>query len=298
MDALTLDRIQVFLAIIDEGSFSKAARKLKRSKPAITDNIQKLEVQIGFPLFDRTVYKATLTEAGHTLLLRARRISEEANAFRDAARRLASGLEAELTIVLDEMFPMKAIDETLRTFTSKFPSTPPRVDVRPHFTTVEMVLNSTCMIGLLPFIFSDIAGMKRFPMLTIDLIPVVATDHPLARLDGPIATHILHQHVQLLLTGRSALTADQGHGVSSGRTWRPTDLGVMHSMLLAGVGWGNMPSHLVEDDIARGRLKVIRPLEFDARGAKLVMGGAYLANRRLGPAAQWMVNHLSGSVDA
>ena len=152
------------------------------------------------------------------------------------------------------------------------------------------------MIGLLQLFFSDIALLKRFPLLTIDLIPVVAPDHPLAALEGPIDTHLLHRHVQLVLTDRSSLTAGRDYGVLSGRAWRLADLGAKHSMLLAGLGWGNMPSHLVQNDITQGRLKVIRPVEFDSRVAQLVMCGAYLADHRLGPAGQWMINHLSAVV--
>jgi DNA-binding transcriptional LysR family regulator len=76
------------------------------------------------------------------------------------------------------------------------------------------------MIGLLQLVFSDIALLKRFPLLTIDLVPVVAPGHPLAEIDGPIETHVLHNHVQLVLTDRSALTAGRDYGVLSGRTWR------------------------------------------------------------------------------
>ena len=104
MDSLTLDQIQILLTVVDEGSFSRAAKKLNRAQSAVTYGIQKLEAQIGIPLFDRTAYRPALTEAGRTLLLRARRIAEETNAFRDAARSLASGLEAELTIVLIRCF--------------------------------------------------------------------------------------------------------------------------------------------------------------------------------------------------
>jgi DNA-binding transcriptional LysR family regulator len=75
----------------------------------VTYGIQKLEAQFGIPLFDRTTYRPALTEAGRALLPRARRIAEETNAFRDTSRSLASGLEAELTIVLDTMFPMPAV---------------------------------------------------------------------------------------------------------------------------------------------------------------------------------------------
>jgi DNA-binding transcriptional LysR family regulator len=295
MDSLTLDQIQLFLTVVDEGSFSKAAKKLNRAQSAVTYGIQKLEAQIALPLFDRTAYRPALTEAGRTLLLRARRIAEETNAFRDAARSLASGLEAELTIVLDSMFPMPPVVEALRAFTERFPTVPPRVYVQPLGAAAELVLDGTCMIGLLPLMFSDIAQFKAFPLLSIDLIPVVSPDHPLAEIDGPIETHVLHEQVQLVLTDRSALTAGRDYGVLSGRTWRLADLGAKQSMLLAGLGWGNMPAHLVEADIAQGRLKVIRPVEFDPQTARLVMCGTYLADHHLGPAGQWMIEHLGNS---
>ena len=296
LDSLTLDQIRLFLAVADTGSFSKAAKQMNRAQSAVTYGIQKLEAQFGILLFDRTTYRPTLTEAGRALLPGARRIAEETNAFRDTARSLASGLEAELTIVLDSMFPMTAAVKALRAFTAKFPTVPPRVYVQSLGAAAELVLDGTCMIGFLQLFFSDIVLLKRFPLLTIDLIPVVASDHPLAALDGPIDTHVLDGYVQLVLTDRSSLTAGRDYGVLSGRAWRLADLGAKHSMLLAGLGWGNMPSHLVQNDIAQGRLKVIRPVAFDSRDAELTMCGAYLADHRLGPAGQWMIDHLSAPV--
>lgn len=292
MDSLTLDQLQIFLAIVDEGSFSKAAKKLNRAQSAVTYGIQKLEAQFDLPLFDRTAYRPELTEAGRTLLIRARRVTEEANAYRDAARSLASGLEAELTLVLDSMFPMQAVVEALRDFTQAFPTVPPRVFVQPLGAAVELILDGTAMIGLVPLFFSDIPPLKRFPLMTIDLVPVVSPDHPLAQIEGPITTDELRQYVQLVLTDRSAVTAGRDYGVLSGRTWRLADLGAKQSMLLAGLGWGNMPAHLVQDDLSRGRLKTIQPAEFDQGTARLVMSGAYLAEGLLGPAGQWMVDHL------
>jgi DNA-binding transcriptional LysR family regulator len=296
LDSLTLDQIRLFLAVADAGGFSKAAKQLNRAQSAVTYGIQKLETQLGILLFDRAGYRPALTEAGRALLPRARRIAEETNDFRDTARSLASGLEAELTIVLDSMFPMPVVVEALRAFTAKFPTVPPRIYVQSLGAAAELVLDGTCMIGFLPLYFSDMALLKRFPLLTIELTPVVAPNHPLAALDGPIDTRVLQRHVQLVLTDRSSLTAGRDYGVLSGRTWRLADLGAKQSMLLAGLGWGNMPSHLVRDDIAQGRLKVIRPMEFASRDAQLVMCGAYLADHRLGPAGQWMIEHLSTSI--
>jgi len=296
MDALTLDQLRIFLAIVDAGSFSEAARQLNRAQSAVTYGIQKLEAQVGMQLFDRAAYRPTPTEAGQTLLMRARRIAEAAQAFRDTARSLASGLEPELTIVLDSMFPMSLVVGAMRAFTARFPTVPPRVHVQPLGGAVELLLDGTCMIGLLPLSYCDAALLKRFPVCTVELVPVVAPTHPLADQPSPIETHILHEHVQLVLTDRSVLTAGRDFGVLSGRTWRLADLGAKHSMLLAGLGWGNMPAHMVEDDIARGRLKRIQPAEFDAGLAQTVMGGACLADRSLGPAGQWMIEHLSTTI--
>src|SRR5579863_8814623 len=159
------------------------------------------------------------------------------------------------------MFPMRAVVEALRAFTAKFLTVTPRIYVQSLGAAAELVLEGACMIGLLPLVFSDIAAFKRFPLMTIDLIPVVAPDHPLAAIDGPIETNILSRHAQLVLTDRSALTAGRDFGVLTGRTWRLADLSAKHSMLLAGLGWGKMPAHLVEEDIAHGRLKVIQPVE-------------------------------------
>jgi DNA-binding transcriptional LysR family regulator len=298
MDSLTLDQMQIFLTVFDEGSFSKAAKKLNRAQSAITYGVQKLEAQIGMSLFDRTAYRPALTEAGRALLVRARRVVEEANGFRDKARSLASGLEAELTIVVDSMFPMTAVVAALRAFTAQFPTVPPRIYVQSLGAAADLVLDGTCMIGLLPLFFSEAMRLRRFPLLTIELVPVAAPDHPLARMKGPIDTEVLHKHVQLVLTDRSAATEGRDYGVLSGRTWRLADLGAKQSMLLAGLGWGNMPAHLVADDIANGRLKVIRPQAFDKENAQLTMCGASLADRALGPAGQWVVDNLPATSKA
>lgn len=297
MEALTLDQIQIFLTVVDEGSFTVAAKRLKRARSAVTYGIQKLEAQIGLPLFDRTAYRPTLTDTGRTLLVRARRIAQEADTFRESAESLASGLEGELTIVVNSMFPMPPVLTALKAFAEQFPTVPPRVCVQNLGVPAEMVLDGTAMIGLFPAIYSD-AAMKSFPMLTMELVPVVSPDHPLAALDGPIRTHTLQQHVQLVLTDRLVPDSGSDHGVLSARNWRLADLGVKHSMLLAGLGWGNMPLHMVEDDIAQGRLQVIRPEDFDPHLARFVMSCGYLTDHRLGPAAQWLLRHLSETRNA
>lgn len=57
----------------------------------------------------------------------------------------------------------------------------------------------------------------------------------------------------MVLTDRSSLTEGDDFGVLGARSWRLADLGAKHALLMAGVGWGNMPEPIVRDDLAAGR---------------------------------------------
>ena len=60
--------------------------------------------------------------------------------------------------------------------------------------------------------------------------------------------------MQLILSDRSALTAGRQFGVVNPQGWRLADLGAKHAFLRAGLGWGGMPRHMVEDELASGAL--------------------------------------------
>ncbi|MQB27834.1 LysR family transcriptional regulator (plasmid) [Agrobacterium radiobacter] len=77
MDAFTLDQFRIFIAVVEAGSFSAAARRLNRAKSAVTYAVQKLEDQVGTNLFDRSAYRPTLSEAGHILLPKAQRVLDD-----------------------------------------------------------------------------------------------------------------------------------------------------------------------------------------------------------------------------
>ena len=293
--APSFDQLQVMLAVVEAGSFSGAARRLNRAQSAVTYAVQRLEEQLGTALFDRATYRPTLTEAGRTLLPRARLIAEEMRALGDHARGIAAGLEPELTLIVDALFPMWVLLETLRIFGARFPSVPPRIYVETLGGATELVLNGTCAIGLLLTFGSEFEPLQRQHLLDITLIHVAAPSHPLSRIEGPVPREELRRHVQLVLSDRSGLTGNRDYGVLSSQTWRLADLGAKHAMLTAGLGWGGMPAHLVADDLAAGRLKRIT-LPADAGGDDLItlpLCSAYHRDRPPGPAGRWLLDHLS-----
>ncbi|GGF02309.1 LysR family transcriptional regulator [Aliidongia dinghuensis] len=294
----SLDQLQVMLAVVEAGSFSGAARRLNRAQSAITYAVQRLEEQLGTPLFDRTSYRPSLTEAGRILLPRARLIAEEMQALADHARGIAAGLEPELTLVVDAMFPMCALLEALRTFGNRFPSVSPRLYVESMGAATEMVLSGTCTIGLLVAFSAAFEPLHRRPLAEVTLIPVAAPSHPLGQFDGPVPRDELRRHVQLVLSDRSGLTGNRDYGVWSAQTWRLADLGAKHAMLKAGLGWGSMPAHLVADDLAAGRLRrVVIAAEGGDEEVSLPLCAAYRRDRPPGPAGRWLFDHVSETME-
>jgi len=297
--APSFDQLQVMLAVVDEGSFSAAARRLNRAQSAITYAVQRLEEQLGVALFDRAAYRPALTEAGRTLLPRARLIAEEMQALRNHAEGITAGVEPELRLVVDAMFPMSALVEALRDFSARFPSAPPRIFVETLGAATELLLNETCAIGLLLAFNSDFETLQRQNLMDIRIIPVAAPDHPLGAIGRPVAREELRQHVQLVLSDRSGLSGDRDYGVYSPETWRLADLGAKHAMLKAGLGWGGLPAHLVEEDLGAGRLRRIDILADDGASetVTLPLCSAYRRDRPPGPAGRWLLNHLAARAE-
>jgi DNA-binding transcriptional LysR family regulator len=295
MDAISFDQIQVFLAVAEQGSFSAAARSLNRTQSAVTYAVQKLEGQVGFALFDRAAYRPALTEAALALLPRARRVAEEMAALRTQARSIAEGVEAELALVVDALFPMARVLEALRAFSLRYPAVSTRLYVESLGASTALVLDGSCALGLLATGFSDSDRLTRVPLLDIAMVPVAAPSHPLAALHGLVPAEAAREHVQLVLTDKAAGANGRDHGVLSTRTWRLGDLGAKHAMLLAGLGWGNMPAHMVEQDIMQGRLRRIQLAELAGAGGQVMlpMCAGYRTADPPGPAGRWMIEHLT-----
>ena len=87
-----------------------------------------------------------------------------------------------------------------------------------------------------------------------------------------------------------ARTPDQG--VLSTHTWRVSDLGTKHALLRAGLGWGNLPEHLVRGDLARRRLVAIRPAAWSEDEWRLSLALVHRTDVILGPAARWLVEQM------
>jgi DNA-binding transcriptional LysR family regulator len=292
LDGVTLDQMRTFLAAVDEGSFSAAGRKLGRAQSVVSQTLANLEGQIGVRLFDRTARKPVLTDQGRALVVEARDVAGRMDAFKARAASLAGGLEAEVSIVVDVMFPMFVLTHAIGDFQAHFPDTALRVHVEALGAVVQPVLDGHCAFAVMGALPDMSFTLVREQLQSLRLIHVAASDHPLAAFKGPVPTEELAHHVQLVLTDRSSLTAGREFGVFSPRTWRLADLGAKHAFLLAGLGWGGMPSDRVEADLKSGALVEIKLSEAPAGGFVMPWYAAHRPDTPPGPAGRWLIDRL------
>ncbi len=286
----TLDQLRVFAAVAETGSFSAAARRLHRAQSAVSYAIGNLEAMLGLELFERGHRKPLLTEAGRAVLADARRVGRLVDDLRARASGLHAGLEAEIGLVVDVMFPTARLVAVLESFAKQFPTVALRLRIEALGAVVDQVLERACGLGISGPMGVRAEAVERRPLCQIELIPVCAPTHPLARLPSPPTGSALHEHIQLVLSDRSRLTDGQEYGVVSPRTWRLGDLGAKHALLRAGLGWGNMPAHMVCDDLGSGRLVRIAP---ERPGILFQLLLIHRADTPPGPATSWLAERFS-----
>ena len=289
----TLDQLRIFLTVADEASFNAAARKLGRALSVVSYGISTLEAQLGVTLFDREgSRRPVLTDAGRALLADARGVTDEADGLVARARGIRQGLETEVSLAVDVMVPMKMIASVMRDFQFAFPITNLRLHVEALGAVAALVAEGRADLAISGPDMIAIAGMDRRQVGAVELVPVAAPAHPLARAgkEGQIAPGATAQHLQLVLTDRSPLTEGRDFSVLSPRTWRLADLGAKHALLLEGIGWGNMPRHMVEEDLAVGRLVELALPEAGPVHYRLY--ALWRKDARPGPATSWLLDTI------
>ena len=287
----TLDQIAAFLAIVETGSFAAAGRKLGRATSAVSYAVANLENQLGLSLFVRAgASKPRLTEAGRAILSDGRGLAMAMDGLIAKARGLTQGLEAEVSLVVDVMLPAKLAVKALDAFRRRFPTVGLRLRVEALGAVTEAVLNRNAMFGLSGPLEVAHDILIRGPAGAVELIPVAHPGHPLARMDK-VTGQEARDHLQLVLTDRSPLTADRDLGVVAVKSWRLADLGAKHELLLAGLGWGSMPKPMVAEDIKRGRLVRLAIDAWD--NAQYHFHTVHRGDTPLGPAASWLMERLA-----
>jgi len=253
---VTLEQARTLDAVVRLGSYTKAAAELHKVHSAVIYGVQGLEAAVGFALFDRSGYRSKLTSLGQRVHLQCQRLLEAERELDALCQAVRAGHEPYLRVVFDGLLPIEPILAAMRKASAASPST--RVSLFSEFLAdVEARAErerAEVMITVVPPL-STIGPARR--LAPQPSLLVAAKGHPLARVRR-LEAEALQAHP--FLTVRAS---DQRLAMSTSALDKPSELrlGDFHAKrvaLLQGMGWGWMPEHLVADDVARGRLVVLK----------------------------------------
>jgi DNA-binding transcriptional LysR family regulator len=297
LDGVSLDQVRTFIAAADEGSFSAAGRRLRRAQSVVSQTLANLEGQLGVKLFDRSGHLPVLTDQGRALLADARAVAGDVDLLKARAKSLAGGLEPELSLAVDVMFPDATLTNAVAAFQKEFPATLLRFDMESS-TVIEPVLDGRCAIGIVGSWALAPPQLTHEPLLTITAHTVVAASHPLATHRGKIPLTTLAEHIRITHIDFSDISVGYDALLEVPRVWRLSHLAAKLAFLRAGFGFGGMPLHAIEADLASGALVEITTDDSPPGGRLVEMWAVYRTDSPPGPAGRWFIERLKQALPA
>jgi len=291
----SLDQLRIFTAVVDSGSFSAAAQQVAKSQPAVSYAITAIEAQLGLTLFERGKRRPVLTQAGLAILAYARRLCQLADELSANAASLTSGLEATLRLAVDTFFPNDHLCAALNKLAQTFPAVSIDLRVRSRELVLEQVTEGQASLGISAIDVAWPAGIAARDFGRVEIFAVTSPKHPLAQHSGAIPTAVLRDSLQI--TNRAAGLGDEARDISvnSSRLWRVSGLLAQVELLRLGLGWGYLPSHVADPEIAAGTLVALTPASRQ-RGVQ-PWSLIYRAAKPPGPAARYLIDLLERSPD-
>ncbi len=118
---MEIHQLRYFVAVADEGSFSRAAAKVRVSQPSLSQQIRKLEAEMGQPLFDRLPRSVVLTEAGRCLIDYARQILASIGDARRCVGELKGEIAGKVAVGAIPTIAPYVLPELVVTFQKHYP---------------------------------------------------------------------------------------------------------------------------------------------------------------------------------
>ena len=284
-----LQHLSMFVETVKSGSFSACARKLGKAQSAVSQGIANLELDLGNELFDRSQHKPTLTPQGERLLSYASAILSQVYEMDCAAQALGKQDESRLTLAIDSALYTPKLEDILAEFSQRFVATALELNTMASPDVVSQVSQEQAHLGLM---IADMSMPENVDICYLGNLPFYAVASPSHPLSNHASIHVaqLIAHRQLLLKGVAGHSLEHFTPMSA-QLWWCNDFTVMRDLIKRGVGWSYVPSHLVEQDIAAGKLCNL-PVSMDQKPWNTPVDCIMAKNQPMGPALTW----LSGEV--
>jgi len=282
------DTVGLFLAVLDHGSFSAAARALNRVPSAVSMAIAHLEAELDLQLFDRSGREPRPTAAARSLEPQARLVAAQLGQLRVQALALTQGLENRLTLAIAPELLAAPWSAPVAALAQEFPLLEVEVLAAPQADALAMLHSGRAQLALV-FERPSLDGREGFQEVGSDtLVAVMAPKHPvLEAAGGRLREEHLTNTRQIVVAGRDLATSDPRF-VYARHVWRTDNSLAALSLITAGLGWGWLPRNVARPHVVAGALVEI-PFENLSNGLDLWVDVVWSRERPLGLGARRFV---------
>lgn len=284
---VSLEQWAVLQAVVDEGSFARAAEALNKSQSSVSYALKGMQEQLPVELLTIQGRRAVLTEAGEALLRRARALLEEAHSLERLASTLSQGWESEVRLAVEIIFPPDLLIEAMSAFASKSRGCRVQLIESVLSGTDEAVLTRQADLAITHRIPPGFLGQ---PLMPIEFVAVAHPDHPLHRLGHELSEMDLRQHRQFVVRD-SGLKRRQDAGTLVGEErWTVSHLMTSIRFVKQGVGFAWLPREHIRAELDSGLLKPLPLIAGASRHTELYL--VYTDRDSAGPATRALAQAL------
>lgn len=267
---MTLDQLLAFDAIVSTGTFRGAAEKLHKAQSAVSHQIRKLEDEVQLQLFSRDSYRPTLTSQGMVFYRETARVLEAVRTLESTATGLRSEREPIVRIAMTATMAFDPILKVLGDIGSKYPSTHIRVDTEMMGGPLARLMTGDADLIFAGLHEVPIDQVETLPVGQITIRPVAHHSFPPASTAGILSRQQMQGYVQVVVSGTGGGDFEQSRDLlSGGQRWNVSDFNTKKSVIKAGLGWGGMPEHLIQPELASGELVGLNVDGFPARHTEI-----------------------------
>jgi DNA-binding transcriptional LysR family regulator len=211
---MELRQLEYFVAVAEEGGFTRAAERVHISQPGVSAQVRQLERELGAPLFDRSARSAELTPAGRAALGPARAALASFDAVRAAVDEVTGLVRGELTVGMVTACTVTPLFEALAAFHRAHPGIGISLLEDGSDRLVEQVRSGAADLALIGAADGPPADLGALTVIRERLVAAVPVGHPL--LDGRVTLDALDRYPVVCLpegTGiRTVLDRARGTG--------------------------------------------------------------------------------------
>ncbi|CAN7694318.1 LysR family transcriptional regulator [Duganella sp. LjRoot269] len=252
--AFSSDNITIFLAVLDHGSFSSAARALGRVPSAVSMAIANLEAELDLQLFERSSREVRPTASARALEAEARQMAGQLRRLQAHALSLHQGLERRLTLAIAPELLSAPWSDPLARLAQEFPSLEVDVLSAPQNDALRMLHDGSAQLALI-YERPQTDQRESFQELGSEvLVAVISPRHPQAReRNGQFRLEDLVDIRQIAIVSRDARMEDERVLISR-KLWRTDSHLATLRLVQAGVGWAYLPRRLAAPMLDSGEL--------------------------------------------